>query len=81
AGEATRKTTVVKEVNTTDQLKARLKLQGIVGTQVIIDDKVYGVGDYVKMKGFSPFPKITAIKGTKVWFQYKGSNFYKELPN
>lgn len=51
----------------------RLKMQGIIGVEVLINDKMYGVGATVLGA------KITKITDNEVFFSYKGRTFSKKV--
>ncbi|MDD4004390.1 MAG: hypothetical protein PHW69_04210 [Elusimicrobiaceae bacterium] len=60
-----------------EDLKAKIIVQGIVGNQVVVNGSVVTVGNNAKVDG--DFVLVTATKGNRVWFTYKGTTFFKDL--
>ncbi len=58
-------------------VKAKVMLQGIVGSEAIVNGSVIRVGSIFKVDG--AVVKFTALKGGRAWFQYGNATFYKDI--
>lgn len=69
-----------------DEMKQKLVLNAIVGDQVVVNGEVIRVGSDVKVpavgvngKAYYELVRVTAAKGSRVWFRYGTTGFYKDL--
>ncbi|MBT3955549.1 MAG: hypothetical protein HN833_00275 [Elusimicrobiaceae bacterium] len=64
-------------LNPSKEVSYRIKIQGVIGNEVILNGKIYSVGDTLYLSGNKNPIKILSVGESYVRFQYKGQKFNK----